>query len=103
MARPESPAPRTTLRLLGLMAVLAALLGIVATGCGSEADDKATGDKGAQTDTDGEATDGEAGEDAADDAATGDEAGNGAAADEDAASDDPDDEEGEGDEGDDDA
>jgi hypothetical protein len=40
MARPNSPTPRRTLKMLGLMAILAALLGIVATGCGTSHDDK---------------------------------------------------------------
>ena len=82
MARPDhtAPRPRRSIGMLVLLAAMAALLGLVATGCGSE-DEKKTEDPTEQAGDEATST---TEDDAAGDEATGDEA----AADEDAADED---------------
>ena len=89
MARPEQQMPRRSIRTFALLAALMALLGVAATGCGTEDEDpkedateQTEGEDAAATDGEDAATDEEAaGEDAATDGEAADE-GDDAAADE---------------------
>lgn len=64
MARPNDTTPRRSIKFLVMLAALAALMGVVATGCGTSDDDTKKDDK---TEQSGDDADAEAGEKPAED------------------------------------